>query len=290
MRKISKLPKISVKTSKKGEVKLFLKFLNHPEFPQHRQMILKTFPDLKVLLESSKNEKNAVQEFIDQFYLKNQSTIALAIHDSKIRMKSSQKAMESLGIAMDYHWQSGIDYIAMPTILPFSPFGKNTFNFSILDRITGSGKRDILSTAIHEISHFVFLNYLKKIEKKENISISQDTRYYAKEVLTAALFNEEPIRGVLEIVEYKGNPDIRDIYITDDLKVTTTLINYTRKQYLENIKDGKEFKEFLINFIKTMHKISENLSKKRQIWNRFGNELYKNKAILLQYQMPIQFK
>jgi hypothetical protein len=42
------IPKIYIKSnSLRIEQKLFLKFLNHPSFPGHREFILSAFPELK---------------------------------------------------------------------------------------------------------------------------------------------------------------------------------------------------------------------------------------------------
>ncbi len=119
---MNKLPKISIHSNKKRETKLFLNFLNHSEFPQHRKSILQAFPELRELLKNSKNEKIIVQKFINQFYLKHQDAITLAIQESQKEIKINHLAIKTLGESMDYHWKNNINYIAIPTILPFSPF------------------------------------------------------------------------------------------------------------------------------------------------------------------------
>ena len=287
---MNKLPRILIRVNKKGETKLFLKFLNHPEFPQHKQLILRAFPDLREMLKDSVNETRTIQKFIDQFYLKHQRATALAFKESLKEMESGTRAIKTLGNVMNFSWRKNIIYIATPTILPFSPFGKNIFYFSILDRVFGTSKRNILVVAIHEISHFVFFDLLKKIEKKEKFSLSTDAKYYGKEILTTALFNEEPLRNILKINNYLGNPDVRDIYIIDQNKLTENLINYTREKYLKSKKDGEDFKKFLTEFTKMLYGISKELSQKRFIWNCYGNKLFKNKKALTSYKKPIKLK
>ena len=289
---MKKLPKISININKKKEIRLFSKFLNHPDFPQHRQLILQAFSnDLKIeLAENLKDEKKVLIKFINQFYEKNKNTIDLAIQDCKKEMKSSTKAIRALGKSMDYHWGNNVNYVAIPTILPFSPFSDNIFYFSILDRIKNVGKRNILTTAIHEISHFIFFDLLKEIENEKNFSLSLDVKYYAKETITTALFNEEPLKSALEIDNYLGNPDIRDIYISDKNKKPKTFIDYTRHQYIKNRNSGNKFKNFLNGFVTTINKASNQFSKKRFIWNQFGRELFKNKKALKEYRQPIKLK
>ncbi|MFZ1019418.1 MAG: hypothetical protein WAN61_00295 [Minisyncoccia bacterium] len=262
--------------------------MNHSEFPQHRKSILQAFPELRELLKNSKNEKIIVQKFINQFYLKHQDAITLAIQESQKEIKINHLAIKTLGESMDYHWKNNINYIAIPTILPFSPFSKNVFYFSIFDRIMGTGKRNILTVAIHEISHFVFFDLLKKIERKEKFSLPLDAKYYEKEILTTALLNEEPLRTVLKINNYLGNRDIRDIYVADQNKTIKSFVDYARDQYSKNRKSNEEFKKFLTEFTKMIYKISKELSQKRLIWNRWGSELFKNKIAFASYKKPIK--
>ena len=284
---MNRLPKILISLDKKQEERLFIKFLNHPEFPQHRQLILRLFPNLSEMLESHKNEKGVIKKFITQYYLKHKDAITSAIRESRKELEPASKAIKALGEAMDYNWQKGVNYMAKPTILPFSPFNKNTFYFSIFDRIKGTGKRNVLTTAIHEISHFIFFDFLKKIERGEKISLSSDAKYYAKETLTTAIFNEEPLRGVLKIDNYRGNPEIRDIYVTTQNGSEKTFIEYTRNQYLKNKKSGNDFKKFLTEYVQTISEMSDEFFQKRKIWNQWGNKLFKNQSEFAQYQKPI---
>jgi hypothetical protein len=284
------LPKILVQIDKKQEVSLFLKFLNHPEFPIHRKTLLQVFPELKELLENSKSDEGAVRDFIDQFYLKHEDAISSAIQNGKEEMKKSQMALKALGESMDYHWHNDISYIAMPTILPFSPFNKNTFYFSILGQVLKGDKKNVLLVAIHEISHFIFFEILKEIEDTEKILLAADTKYYLKEALTAALFNEELLRRELKINNYLGNPEIRDIYLMDQTGSVKILADYIRERYIESKKNNRNFKEFLTKITLAFNEISEEFSKKRKIWNQWGKELFKNESILADYRQPIELK
>jgi hypothetical protein len=280
--------KILVQEDKDQEEELFLKFLNHPEFPQHGQMILRVFPSLKSIMETSENEEKAVRKFVDKFYLDNKTAISLAIQESKKEMKPSPKAISALGKAMDYSWPSNTTYIAIPTILPFSPFNKNVFYFSILDRIMNKGRRNVLTTAIHEISHFIFFDFLEKIEKKERISLSAEPKYYLREALTVALFNEEPLKFVLGIENYAGNPEIHDIYVINKSGLAIGFVNYIREQYLISIRESIKFEEFLTDLIMVINKVSDDFSKRRLIWNSFGKELLNNQIEFEKYKKPIK--
>jgi hypothetical protein len=284
----NKLPKILFRIDRKGEVKLFINFLNHPEFPQHRRLILDAFPELKLALDSSKEEKKNVIKFINNFYKNHKTDISLIIKDCRKEIKSFPQAIKALSEAMNYKWKKSINYIVIPTIIPFSPFGKNIFRFSILARVMKTGNKSILSTAVHEISHFIFFDLLEKIEKKENFSLPADAKFYLRETLTTALFNEEPIKSVLNLNEYKGNPEIRDVYITSSDGTTKSFIDYTRDQYTKNKLNNNNFNFFLTNFVISINNVASEFSKKRKLWNQWGKEMPKNQSILFEYQTPIK--
>jgi len=44
------IPSIKIKYSFNKETEIFLDFLHHPQFPQHRNMIFRAFKELKSLL------------------------------------------------------------------------------------------------------------------------------------------------------------------------------------------------------------------------------------------------
>lgn len=286
------LPRIVIKEDKEREIELFIKFLNHPDFPQHRNLILKAFPDLKIFLDKSENEKIAVKSFIKNFYKKRETDIQAILSEShSILRKKGQIALKRLANIMEYQWPKPITYIAMPTILPFSPFGTNIFYFSILRQIHNKeDKRNVLSIAIHEISHFIFFDLLKKIEKKNKFKLPKDSLYYLKESLTAALFNQKNLCNLFGFRDYVGNPEIRDIYIKTNGK-EKIVKDFVQEIYIQKInKEKKSFKSFLNELTKIFISIAPTLSKKRSIWNRYGKTLLEKPKILAQYRNPIQIK
>jgi len=291
MRMINKGVTRIIVTSTNNDVVLFNKFLNHPEFPQHRNMILRSFPELEKLINVSLNEAETVGDFVDSYYKINEKNILTAIDEAKAELMSSEEALVALGQMMGYEWRSEQNYIATPTILPFSPFSGATFNFSILDRVTGAGKRSILNTAIHEISHFVFFDILAVIERENNLSLSSDAKYYLKEALTAALFNEEPLKSILKIDVYSGNQEVRDLYIkSNSEKSPLKFADFIRSMYREKINDKKSFSFFLTELVLLFDKISKELTVKRKIWNTYGKDLIKNPEVFRRYQEPIMVK
>lgn len=301
-------PKIIIKRDLNQEVDLFIKFLNHPYYPQHRFMIFKVFPELEILLKTTKNknrEKLIVKKFILDFHKKHKKIIKQIIKKSNILIeKKRDKALGALAGLMDYSWPQPIIYKAIPTILPFSPLGDNIFYFSILGQIKDSLSRsslakaknknikDIICIAIHEISHFIFYDILKRIEQEtKSLPTGDNLKNYLKESLTSVLLNQKPLCTILNLHNYLGNPEIHDIQIREPGGKILKFTDFLQEAYRNSRSKEKEtFQIFLQEILNTLSPSSKDLSNKREIWNRFGKELSKNPRALKAYQRPIQLK
>lgn len=284
------LPKIKITKEDliKKELEVFLNFLNNPQYPQNRNKIFQAFPDLKSGLNTvdEKQEKEIIYQFISDFYKKNKEKIDLIIKQSEdLIQEKGETALKELFDLMDYEWPKDLIYNAVPTILPFSPFQKNSFNFSILGKLYGKNEKDVLYIAIHEISHFIFYDLLEKL----GIKIEEDVKNYFKEALTVVLLNEEPLRSILELHDYVGNPEIRDIQIQKKDGAILKLVDFI-KEYYQRIKitEGKEFNAFLKEILNIIISVSDDLSEKRKIWNTYGNQIFKDDDLLKQYRISIK--
>ena len=290
------IPKIKVKKSINTEIDLFFKFLHHSYYPQNRLKIFQSFPKLESLLKKQKNkseEKTIIKKFIKKFYKEHNKVIKKIISDSKQTLKEkSYIIVKELAKLMDYQWSKNHpDYIAMPTILPFSPFNNNTFYFSILRQIKEKNDNNLLFIATHEISHFIFFDILKEMEQKINKSLSNDLKNYFKEALTAILLNRNPLCDILNLHNYKGNPEIRDLQIKKPDNIIISFNEFINEQYETiKIKNKKSFKYFLKEILIILLPTNKELSKKRAIWNKYGNQLFKKSAVLRRYQSPIKIK
>ena len=286
------IPKIKIikKNLTSKELEVFLNFLNNPRYPQNRNKIFQAFPDLKLklgLLSNNEKEKKIVHKFICDFYAKNKEKINQIIKESEHLIKKKSKiALEALSSLMDYKWPKSMIYYAIPTILPFSPFKGNSFNFSILGQIRAKNDKNPLFISIHEISHFIFFDILEKIA----IKIPEDTKNYFKEALTAVLLNQKPLSDILELKNYRGNQEIHDLQI----KIGKDIVSLTKfiEDYYHTIKikKGKDFSTFLKGIMIILEPIFDEFSKKRKIWNKYGNQLSKNYEFLRQYRYPIEIE
>lgn len=286
-------PKIVIKESLPQETKLFLSFLHHEYYKNLRHSILSNFPLLKESLEKSSDEEKSVSEFISDFYEENRVQIDCIIKESKNLFEDkSGTALKILGELMDYKWERPTTYIAAPTILPFSPFRGNTFFFSILGSLGNKKTKDknVLSVAIHEISHFIFLDQVKKLESEGRIKkVSKETIDYIKESLVVVILNQEPLKNLLEIEGYLGNPEIRNLQVKSGAK--TLKISEFFNEYFKRIKieNKMAFNDFLNEVFESAYPIDSIFQEKRKIWNQLGFTMGDEKIHLEElYSEPIE--
>lgn len=287
-------PSIIIKKFHPGEeAKLFLNFLNHPDFPANRRKIISSFPELECLIhqQDKKKEKEAVQCFLRYFYQKHKESISAISAESQVKLaKNSPKALRILGEMMQHRWGNKKRYYATPTILPFSPFKKNRFYFSVLEAILKKTNHNPTFVAIHEISHFIFFDMLRQIEKEEDLILARDAAHYLKEALTAALLDMEPLRRTLKLTNYHGNPEIHELYVKPERGKTLCLKEYIKHVYIVAKKQKKPFKQTLKELILTAHCREMEFSKKRLLWNRYDKQIFSNPRLLREYRRPIKLQ
>ena len=273
------------------ELEVFLNFLNNKIFPQNRNKIFQAFPKLRSDIEkanNTKDKKEIVYQFIFNFYNDNKEKINEIIEESeKLIEAKGEIALKTLSRLMDYEWSNRIIYYAIPTILPFSPFKEISFNFSILGKIYGKDKKDVLYVAIHEISHLVFYDILGKME----IKMENDIKNYFKEALAVVLINQQPLSNILGLKDYTGNPEIQDIFIKEKDDKEIRLIDFIGKYYQTiKIERKERFNTFIKEILNMIIPLSENFSEKRKIWNTYGNKIFEDKNLLKQYRIPIKIR
>ncbi|MFA5392200.1 MAG: hypothetical protein WC306_00690 [Candidatus Paceibacterota bacterium] len=270
------------------EADLFLNFLHHPYYVQNRNSILKVFPELEKL--TKENEKKTIKLFIVNFYKNNEEKIQKIIKKNRqLLNKKSEPSLKALLEIMDYQYNQSIVYNAIPTILPFSPFGDNKFYFSILGEIKNKTDKNILIIGIHEISHFVFLKQLKNIENKKNIVLPEDLKNYLKEALAAVILNQKPLCNILKLKNYKGNPEIMNLRIQKYDGSIKTIADFLNEYYITiKVRNQESFTLFLEEIIDILLPIASEFAKKRVFWNKYGNKALKDPKIIKLYSEPIK--
>lgn len=274
------------------EANLFLGFLHHPYYIQNRSFIFQSFPELEKLLEEKDKEEKIIKSFISKFYTNNKKEIHEITQKNKnLLMERSEPSLIALLEIMDYQYNKPIVYRAIPTILPFSPFGDNIFYFSILGEINGKSDKNILTIGIHEISHFLFSDILKRIENKKGIVLPDDLKNYLKEALAVVILNQEPLCSILELKNYKGNPEIQNLRIEKPNGSIKTFIDFLNEYYdAVKIKKQKSFSVFLEKIINILLPIAPEFAEKRILWNKYGKKVLKEPRLIKLYSEPIKIK
>ncbi len=292
------IPTIKIQYNLNKEVDKFSYFLHHPEFPQHRNLILNAFSELKKILErekwpEKKKEKEIIKKFIIRFQKKHDKKIKsiFKISERLLRIKS-KKSLVVLSDLMDYKWpKSHLGYVIIPTILPFSPYEGNTFYFSILGMINNKRQNDVIFVSIHEISHMILLDILqKKYQKNINEIMKQDSWYFFKEIMAPVIMNQKQFKGIIDGNIYLGNNFLHHIFVIHNYK-KFQITDFFQKIY-EKLKSEKRnsFIKILEKMVNIILLIEKALGKKRAIWNKFGNNIVNMKSKLKLYSSPIKIK
>lgn len=241
------------------------------------------------MLKKSENEEIALKKLIDDFYAEHESKIEAIIQGHMVAIEEKGGgALQALGGMMEYEWKDGAIYIGIPTILPFCPFEDNRFYFSILAEIKNQRKENVLYIAIHEISHFIFFDYLSSIEKDMQKNLGEEVNYFLKESLTAALFNTDPLKSILGIDIDKGNPELRELFVQKAGGVKSKIAEWVKDEYLASKEVKNPFVDFLAELTQKFNSKSKEFEEKKDFWNKHGFLIFENKELLEEYQRPIE--
>jgi hypothetical protein len=291
------IPKIKISYNLDQEVDMFFKFINDPERLQHKRMIFAAHPNLESILDRDISglldaKKKIIKQYLQEFNTSNQEKIKQVIALAEnIFTERSEKILDELAKLMDYRWQDNeLDFIAIPTALPFCPFQKNTFFFSLRGYI--SGERDInhiLFTAAHEISHFL----LFRILWENKINPEGHLLYALQEVLAPVLLNQPKLVKILQhdAKNYFGNPDIANLYIQITAgSRSSRVVSVMGGVYNGRRERGESFVNIITYFIKILTELEGELLKKKALWNIGGHKINDGNNFLAIYTSPIEIQ
>jgi len=276
---------IVIKEDSRAEIEIFLNFLHNKEYPQHRNMIFSHFPDLKNLIEQNpENEGRTVEDFIQETRLRNKENIERSTqYIESVVQNKGEKSLQTLVNLMNYDLEQNTEnYILIPTIFPMSPFNGNTFFYSIYKSLHGVTEYPkVLAVAMHEISHMMLFNILKK----KDVSLDNYTVYFIKELIAPILVYQDGFDGIFK-KEIVGNYNVLEIYLEENGK-TIKAFDYFLEKFNENKNKGLTFDEFLNDMISICLKIKEPIKEKRLFDNKHGLQIFKNPELLRQFRTPI---
>lgn len=289
-------PNIHLRIDFDKEVDMFVTFLHSERFLQNRVSIFRCYPNLKAMLETDGiNEKNVIRSFIEKEYTTHDTIIQTIMSNAKEKIDGFGKIiLEQLSSLMDYTWsEKHTGYVVIPTILPFSPFNENTVYFSMARKIKGSKKKDdvnheILPLLAHEISHLMYWDIAGESGRKEMFDNYQwVTKHFLQEILAPILMNQEPLKDILGIENYLGNPYLIHLNIEKNF-ISENIVDYFKKKY-ESMKytDAKLFTEIMQTMASELESVNSALDEKFKMWNAHGHNIFLNEILLQKYKEPI---
>lgn len=286
------IPKIKIEYDLDKETGIFYNFLHSSKFPQQGKQIFRAFPALEEALsgkdKTEGEERSIIKDFIEKFRADHRSEIAEAMEiNGSLLATKGERALGKLAELMNYEWSPDHKgYIAIPTILPFSPFGKDIFYFSIFNK-----DRNVVIVAIHEISHMLFFEMMDKIYGKSAEKVIGWTgAHFLKEILAPVLMNQGALKNILESQDSYGNPFLKHIYISANNEIAQ-ITKFFQNIY-EHCKNEKKlsFSEILKIMVKIISSIEEEIKIKNELWNQYGSKIAQNEEKFNLYKEPIKIE
>lgn len=283
------LPMVKIIHDPTKDAEAFVSFIWHGYFVQNREKILKIYPELTDILNESEPKRKVIKFVISLHQSKKEKLIRVIKHNQDIIKKKGNEAFIFLGRFMDYLWPRPIEYSAYLSLLPFSPFKKNSFFYSVLAELNEKNQenKSILSTAIHEISHIIFLGYLEKAGYNSGVNVSKDIVYILQECITAGIFKNSKLLSLLDMTQPpRGNPEIAELYVIEESN-NIILVDFVDEFIANNKKRGVKMEEIVKKLLKIFILMGDQLTEKMNIWRKYGYLIFKDRKFLDEFKTPL---
>lgn len=287
------IPHINVIVDEEADRELFLRFLNHPQYPGKKAVLLNCYPQITGLITEGFSEEAAVKEIVGSLYAEHQLKIQTIVHTVKEALNGADKLFADLARLMGNISLSQKRYTAILTVLPFSPIKESTLYVSIYQEIHNHvnkimGSAHFLHITLHEISHFVFFEQLEKWEKLREKKLAHAAAHYFKEALTAAIFNQPPLcrlfvkQKTVKRTSYRGNAELHDVFVRYQ-DVDKNIVDFFQAEMFDN---KSSYRKNLFNLLDLFAAHEDDFAEKWKIWNKqqLGD---RNGAIRQEYAAPI---
>lgn len=305
------IPPIILEENPQEEVELFHRGLHvdlyDSKHPWQRDQILRAFPDLHQMITTNpQNEEQILKDYLQKYHQEHQDKIGPVVEKTKTELtKKSVEALSELAQLMDYKWaEESPEYKVIPVLLPYSPFGDNVFFYSILAAVNGHPQNDALFVATHEISHMLFFEILKK-QHVDMFSYSLNQMHYPlavdylKEILAPVLMKQPTLKKYLDFSMYPldqwpdgyiGNDNLIQMYVTtEDMGEKMQITKYFQQLYEKmRYQENKPFSEIVEEMLRLVSPLEDELAKKRALWNKHQNGIFKDEKLLAEYSQPIK--
>lgn len=294
------VPNVVVEDSIEKETDVFISFLHHKKFPQNRERIFRVFPELKSVLEGVDNkdeERRIVRDFVANYYSVRPAIKKIISHNKEKIRSSGETVLREIARLMDFVWSDTHDgYVLVPTILPFSPFKDNIIYFSILRNIRKNKSDDdvnheILPLLAHEISHLILMDIMRSAEQKECFArYGWTTKHFLQEILAPILMNQEPLKTLLGIRDYFGNPYLKKLNVKDHTDIRNIVIYFMNLYEKMRTTKNRPFVEIVKIMAQKLQDVQPQLEAKLNLWNKHGSSLISDSILLEKYEEPVVIK
>lgn len=288
------IPTVIVKQDIETDAKEFIKFL-YRWSQEKRELIVRTYPDLiGVVSQGEEAGQEYVSDFVRKQYRINQDQIEILVADMKtIIQREGHRVLETLGSVMEYSWPNdNINYIIIPTLLPFSPLQKNIFFFSLerflrTKAISVAGNYGMTAVLAHEVSHFIFLDLLNSMPDTVKTKCDKTIIYFAKEILAPIVMNETRMNDVLSLSDYGGNPLLKHITIKHKGR-EENIVTFFQAEYTQKYLNEGTFKDFVLFLLETLLNIHQKIHERHVLWDANGSKILSDTELRKQYCEPIE--
>ncbi len=286
------LLKIDLKKSPEEDIALIHRYFFETKTDHFKKRILRFYKTLedKLSTETEENHAQVIDSFFKDIYRNKAEEIETIVDQSeKIIDEESTQCLGELAKLMDYDTEKEEIFIAIPTLLPFSPFNRPIFYFSIVSSLFKDGKNSILDTAIHEISHFLLFDILDELEINLNdTQENKDFLHLFKEALTGMLLSEKEMSECLGMKEYFGNPEVHNLNIKLEDGKQLVFREYLRSILHQYRQQDLSFQQFIADTIEILRPKAEEFSKKKIFWNKNEQKiLNRDEELSKEYGQPI---
>ncbi len=282
-----KVPKITILMNREADTNQFISFMNNSRHSGKKALILRAYPEVMETTE-------AIRATISRIYEEKSTELKEAFNAAKEQLEKSSEMLSVLAEIMDYPQLGEKEYTAVPTVLPFSPFGGSTFYFSVYSSIFKT-KNDTLKPvsvvpiAVHEISHFIFFDQLREWEMESGKKLIHPAGHYFKEALTAAIMDGPKFKEIFDYQtlrgekRYRGNPELHDFSIKYDGD-KTNIVDFFKIQMFGK---GGSYKENLFRLLGLFARHQDKFKTKWDTWNTHLSHL-ENPELYQDYPNPLE--
>ena len=240
----------------------------------NQRKVLQSYPKLKEELEASQDKEfeKTISDFVDHLYLQYKSQVGKIVEkEIKVLKDANNTIFSGLEKVMGCGWDSSFEFFAIPTFLPFSPFGKNHFYFSIYSEVVGgkgSGRR-VDRIAVHELSHICWYQKLEITYKELGFELNYATNYYLKEAFAAIIGECEEFSKV-NGGHSPANYNVSLLRVNSDGK-EMEFVDFFRKLFNEGRRKRFDFYTILKEVLRIGYGIQNELDEKWSLWNKYGD-------------------